>query len=107
MPAATAPMAGTPMSQGFTRGIVARRRSRHLNRSSAGQKAASLQVCQKPIDFRVALHAMEPVSDIVGNQLNFSRCDRFAVMHAILQAVERGAFGMIANRRLRPRRLPK
>ena len=56
----------------------------------AGQQAASLQIGEQPVDFRIALHAMEPLPNFIGNHLDLCSCHGFAVMYAIFQPVEGG-----------------
>src|SRR5947208_13694630 len=55
------------------------------------------------VHFCIAVQTRQLLANIVGQELDFGGGDRCGVMHAVLEPVERGALGVVAHDRLRPR----
>src|SRR5713226_7068764 len=75
----------------------------YVGKSSGRQAAAGLQVGEEAVDFGVAIEAGQFLADIVGEEIDFGGGDRFGVVHAVLEPVERGALRVVAHYRLRAR----
>src|SRR2546430_129333 len=111
MPAtATAAAAGASMSQGCTRLFSHAGRNscrgaaccastkRALQEMRSGRQASpGLQVGEEAVNLGVAVEARQLFAHVVGEEADFGGGDRLGVMHAVLEAVECDALGVIAH----------
>jgi len=68
------------------------------------QASPRFQIRKEPVHLGIAIQARQLFADVVGQELDFGGGDRFGVMHAVLEPVERGALGVVAHDGLRARR---
>ena len=64
-------------------------------------EAAGFQVGEEALDFAVAIKTIEFFGDVVVDELDLGRSGGFGVINALLQAIEGGAVGTIAESNLR------
>src|SRR5204863_114895 len=68
------------------------------------QAPARLQIGEEAVHFSVAIQTRQLLNGIVGEEIHLGGSDCIGVMHAVLEAVERGALGAVAHDGLRARR---
>src|ERR1700724_1793278 len=68
---------------------------------SGRQASAGLGRGEKAIELGVAVHASEAVADIVREEFDLGGGDGFGVVDAVAEAIEGGAFCLVAERGLR------